>query len=96
MALLDKIVCFFEKAVVHLPRTNVLQVLRILIQPHLENSPLLRCPEGIDNSHAIRSASLIAEKFLRILLINYTQKITEKNEKSITYAHKPSRKHFRL
>lgn len=95
MALSDKIVCFFEKAVVHLPRTNVLEVLRILIQPHLENSPLLCCPEGVDNSHTIRSAGLISEKFVRILLINYTQKITDKNDKSIIYAHKPSRKHFR-
>lgn len=97
VALLDKVVCFFEKAVVHLPRTNVLEVLRILIQPHLENSPLLCCPEGVDNSHAIRCAGLISEKFVRILLINYAQKVTDKNVLRPTiYVHKPSRKHFRL
>lgn len=86
----------FEKAVVHLPRTNVLEVLQILIQPHLETLPLQCCPEGVDNSHTIRSAGLISEKFVRIPLINYTQKVTDKNEKSTSYKHKPYRKHFRL
>lgn len=96
LALLDKVVTFFENVVSHLPRTNVLQVLRMLIQPHLENSPLLSCPEGVDNSHAKRSAILISEKFLRILLINYSRKLTDNHGTSPAYVHKPSRKHFRL
>lgn len=80
----------------HLLRTNVLEELRILIQPHLENSTLLRCPEGVNNSHAIWSAGLISEKLVRKLPINSTKKTTDKNEKSITYVHKLSRKDFRL
>lgn len=96
VALLDKVVYFFEKVVLHLPRTNVLEILQILIQPQLENSPLLSCSEGTDNSHAMRSASLISEKFLRILLVNYTKKVTDRNEKPANYVHKPSRKLFRL
>lgn len=87
---------FFEKAVKHLPRVNVLEVLQILIQSRLENSLLLRCPKGVNNSHAIRPAGLTSEKFVGILLINYTKKITNRNKTSITYAHKPSKKHFRL
>lgn len=67
LALLDGIVSFFEVIATHLPRTNVLEVLQLLVQPYLEDTPVLNCPESVDNSHGRRSASLIADKFLRIL-----------------------------
>lgn len=96
LALLDGIVSFFEVTATHLPRTNVLEVLQLLVQPYLEDTPVLSCPESVDNSHERRSASLIADKFLRILLINHSTRVTDENEKSSSYVHKPSRKHFRL
>lgn len=86
----------FLKAVKHLPRTNVHEVLQLLIAPYLEDAPILSCPEGIDNSHSKRLAGLICNKFLRILLINHAKTVTDRNEKSAGYVHKPSRKHFRL
>lgn len=96
LALLETIVTFFEKAVKHLPRTKILEALQLIIEPHLEDSPLLDCPEGVDKSHAKRSAHVISEKFLRILLVNYTKKLTDQNDKPSGFIHKPTRKHFRL
>lgn len=96
LALLDKIVVFFDKASEHLPRRNVLEVLETAVQPYLQRAPILSCPEGVDDSHSRRSADLIAEKFLRILLVNHTNQLTDANDKPSTYAHKPTRKHFRL
>lgn len=96
LALLNGIVTFFEKIAKHLPRTHVLEVLQLLVGPHLEDVPLLNCPESVDNSHGRRSASLIADKFFRILLVNHSTRVTDDNEKHMNYTHKPSRKHFRL
>ncbi|KAL1476480.1 hypothetical protein MTO96_036463 [Rhipicephalus appendiculatus] len=96
LALLDKIVVFFDKASEHLPRRNVLEVLETAVQPYLQRAPILSCPEGVDDSHSRRSADLIAEKFLRILLVNHTNELTDANDKPSIYAHKPTRKHFRL
>ncbi|KAH9367819.1 hypothetical protein HPB48_008074 [Haemaphysalis longicornis] len=96
LSLLETIATFFEKAVKHLPRTKIPEALQLIVQPHLEDSPLLDCPEGVDKSHAKRSARLISEKFLRILLINYTRKLTDQNDKPSGFIHKPTRKHFRL
>lgn len=96
LALLNGIVTFFEKIAKHLPRTHVLEVLQLLVEPHLEDVPLLNCPESVANSHGRRSASLIADKFFRILLVNHSTRVTDDNEKHMNYTHKPSRKHFRL
>ncbi|KAG0423688.1 hypothetical protein HPB47_000533 [Ixodes persulcatus] len=96
LALLETISTFFEKAVKTLPRSKILEALQLIVEPHLEDSPLLSCPEGVDRSHAKRLAHLISEKFLRILLVNYTKKLTDQNDKPSGFTHKPTRKHFRL
>ncbi|CAN8017027.1 unnamed protein product [Ixodes persulcatus] len=93
LALLNGIVTFFEKIAKDLPRTHVLE---LLVEPHLEDVPLLNCPESVANSHGRWSASLIANKFFRILLVNHSTRVTDDNEKHMNYTHKPSRKHFRL
>ncbi|KAG0431933.1 hypothetical protein HPB47_021325 [Ixodes persulcatus] len=54
LALLNGIVTFFEKIAKHLPRTHVLEVLQLLVEPHLEDVPLLNCPESVANSHGRR------------------------------------------
>ncbi|KAH9361205.1 hypothetical protein HPB48_001563 [Haemaphysalis longicornis] len=95
LALLNGIVTFFEKIAKHLPRTHVLEVLQLLVEPHLD-VPLQNCPDSVDNSHGRRSASMIADKFFRILLVNHSTRVTDDNEKRMNYTHKPSRKHFRL
>lgn len=87
---------FFEKAVKYLYRKKILETLQFTVQSYLEDSPLLDCPEGVDKSHARVSAHIISEKFLRILLVNYTKKLTDQNDKPSGYIHKPTRKHFRL
>ncbi|KAH7982528.1 hypothetical protein HPB52_005471 [Rhipicephalus sanguineus] len=52
LSMLDTIVTFFEKAVKYLPRTKILETLQLTVEPYLEDSPLLDCPEGVDKSHA--------------------------------------------
>ncbi|KAH7952556.1 hypothetical protein HPB52_024010 [Rhipicephalus sanguineus] len=52
LSMLDTIVTFFEKAVKHIPRTKILETLQLTVEPYLEDSPLLDCPEGVDKSHA--------------------------------------------
>lgn len=96
LSMLDTIVTFFEKAVKYLPRTKILETLQLTVEPYLEDSPLLDCPEGVDKSHARVLAHIISEKFLRILLINYTKKLTDQNDRPSGFIHKPSRKHIRL
>lgn len=96
LALLNNLINLFERVATHLPRTNTLQVLQLLVECRLERAPILSCPECVDDSHAKRSAALIAEKFMKILLINHTKKITDSQDKPPNYAHKPSRKLIRL
>ncbi|KAH7951161.1 hypothetical protein HPB52_005884 [Rhipicephalus sanguineus] len=52
LSMLDTIVTFFEKVVKYLPRTKILEALQLTVEPYLEDSPLLDCPEGVDKSHA--------------------------------------------
>ncbi|KAH7940355.1 hypothetical protein HPB52_023542 [Rhipicephalus sanguineus] len=54
LSMLDTIVTFFEKAVKYLPRTKILETLQLTVEPYLEDSPLLDCPEAI---HAAPSGS---------------------------------------
>ncbi|KAH9366648.1 hypothetical protein HPB48_000591 [Haemaphysalis longicornis] len=96
LTLLANIVTFFEKAASKLSRTKVHEVLQLLVTPHLEQSPILLCPEGVDSSQARRTARLIADKFIRLLLVNYTKMVSDRNEKPLAYVHKPSRKYFKL
>ncbi|KAH7957706.1 hypothetical protein HPB52_021916 [Rhipicephalus sanguineus] len=45
LSMLDTIVMFFEKAVKYIPRTKILETLQLTVEPYLEDSPLLDCPE---------------------------------------------------
>ncbi|KAH7982721.1 hypothetical protein HPB52_006787 [Rhipicephalus sanguineus] len=45
LSTLDTIVTFFEKAVKYLPRTKILETPQLTVEPYLEDSPLLDCPE---------------------------------------------------
>ncbi|KAH6921047.1 hypothetical protein HPB50_027963 [Hyalomma asiaticum] len=96
LALLNNLIHLFERVATHLPRTNTLEVLQLLVERGLERMPVLNCPECVNNSRAKRSAALIAEKLMRILLINRTKKVTDSQEKPSSYAQKPSRKLIRL
>lgn len=83
LALLDSIVAFFEAASKHLPRTKVHEVLQLLVAPYLEQSPILDCPEDVGNGHQRSTTNVIAEKFVRLLLVNYIKMVTEKNDKPV-------------
>ncbi|KAH6946526.1 hypothetical protein HPB50_013789 [Hyalomma asiaticum] len=63
----------------------------LLVERGLERALVLNCPECVDDSHAKRSAALIAEKSMRIL-INHTKKVTDSQEKPSNYTQKPPRK----